>query len=258
MQIGYSCGSNTAYLWYWSHKSFSNNMMDTNLSGVGYKIKIVETANSVNPGPANGYVNIYGGHWSSNSATQYVDVYVEVYKTAPTIQSGHLSGEMFYTGYTTRDPLPYDLNTIYFPAGVNVSTAKCSLSSSNMKIALGDIPINNFTGVGSTTGSATSNLVLDCDPDANISVSLQANQNPDAGDSSVLALTGQGAADVASGVGVQFLYNGTPMQINNRIALKRSAGGQETLPITARYYQTRASVTTGSANASATLDLTYQ
>lgn len=63
---------------------------------------------------------------------------------------------------------------------------------------------------------------------------------------------------MAKGVGVQLLYNGSPFILNNRIVLKRSSGGQETFPLTARYYQTKTAVTTGKANASATLDLTYQ
>jgi type 1 fimbria pilin len=40
--------------------------------------------------------------------------------------------------------------------------------------------------------------------------------------------------------------------------LKNSAGGQETFPITARYIQTKDKVTAGSANATATLNITYQ
>ncbi|HDC4774722.1 TPA: fimbrial protein, partial [Enterobacter cloacae] len=56
----------------------------------------------------------------------------------------------------------------------------------------------------------------------------------------------------------QLLYNGSPLTLNSRLLLKQSAGGQETLPLTARYYQTLTSVESGSANASATLNLTYQ
>ncbi|MCL6720425.1 fimbrial protein [Klebsiella sp. T2.Ur] len=104
----------------------------------------------------------------------------------------------------------------------------------------------------------TQNLGLNCDVGANINVSLSGTQNPDISDSSVLALTGQGGAGVAKGVGVQIVYNGAPLMLNNRIVLKTSSGGQETFPLTARYYQTRTTVSTGTANASATLNLTYQ
>jgi type 1 fimbria pilin len=46
--------------------------------------------------------------------------------------------------------------------------------------------------------------------------------------------------------------------MNSRLFLRQSAGGQETLPLTARYYQTLTRVESGSANASATLNVTYQ
>lgn len=73
-----------------------------------------------------------------------------------------------------------------------------------------------------------------------------------------MALTGQGNTGTAKGVGVQLLYNGTPLAMNSRLLLKQSAGGVETLPLTARYYQTLGTVQSGTANASATLNLTYQ
>jgi hypothetical protein len=35
-----------------------------------------------------------------------------------------------------------------------------------------------------------------------------------------MALTGQGSAGTAKGVGVQLLYNGTPLVLNSRLLLK--------------------------------------
>lgn len=146
-------------------------------------------------------------------------------------------------------------------AGNKMTQLACAITTPNLTFPIGDISASAF---GNTVGTipsgaqSTQNLGLDCDADANINVMLQGMQNPDVSTDSVLALTGQGNADVAKGVGVQLLYNGAPLALNNRIVLKQSAGGQETFPITARYYQTQASVSTGKANASATLDLTYQ
>ncbi len=145
--------------------------------------------------------------------------------------------------------------------GGSISSVACSITTPTLTFPIGDISASSFgTTVGTipSGGQNTQNLGLNCNAGANINVTLQGTQNPDVGTTSVLALTGQGNADVASGVGVQLVYNGSPLVLNNRIVLKRSAGGQETFPITARYYQTKTSVTTGKANASATLDLTYQ
>ncbi|SNY71431.1 fimbrial protein [Enterobacter sp. CC120223-11] len=147
------------------------------------------------------------------------------------------------------------------PSGVNIKQLACSITTPNLTFQIGDIPASSFgTAVGTIPSGAqnTQNLGLNCDANANINVSLQGTQNPDVSTTSVLALTGQGNSDVANGVGVQLVYNGSPLVLNNRIVLKQSAGGQETFPITARYYQTKTAVTAGKANASATLDLTYQ
>lgn len=143
----------------------------------------------------------------------------------------------------------------------SVTQIACSITTPSLNFPIGDVLTSKFgTNVGTipTGGQNTQNLGLNCDAGANINVSLSGTQNPDVGTTSVLALTGQGGANVAQGVGVQILYNGTPLTLNNRIVLKQSAGGLETFPLIARYYQTKTVVATGTANASATLNLTYQ
>lgn len=145
--------------------------------------------------------------------------------------------------------------------GGAINVVKCSISTPSLNFPIGNISASSFgSTVGTTPSGAqnTQNLGLNCDAGTNINVSLTGTQNPDVGTTSVLALTGQGNTDVAKGVGVQILYNGSPLVLNNRIVLKQSSGGQETFPLTARYYQTKTSVTPGTANASATLNLTYQ
>jgi type 1 fimbria pilin len=134
----------------------------------------------------------------------------------------------------------------------------CSLSSTSINVPLGDVLVSKFTGITTTVGDKSFNLGLSCDKDAKINVSLAGTQNTDTSESSVLALTSAGQTGTASGVGVQLLYGGVPLKINANLLLKASAGGQETLPFTARYYQTKAVVGPGQANSSATLNITYQ
>lgn len=173
------------------------------------------------------------------------------------ITSGVIGSGLLATAHGNDNVQSLTVNYI----GNKVTQLACSITTPGLSFPIGDISASAFgNAVGTIPSGAqnTQNLGLDCDADANINVMLQGMQNPDVSTTSVLALTGQGNADVAKGVGVQLLYNGVPLELNNRIVLKQSAGGQETFPITARYYQTQASVSTGKANASATLDITYQ
>ncbi|CAI1232586.1 fimbrial protein [Serratia quinivorans] len=147
---------------------------------------------------------------------------------------------------------------LYVDGSSTLTKIACSLDSTSINVPLGDVAATQFSGVASTAGGKSFDLGLTCDKDARINLSLAGTQNTDTQDTSVLALTGTGQAGTATGVGVQLLYGGLPLQINNNILLKTSAGGQETLPFTARYYQTLASIGAGLANSSATLNITYQ
>ncbi|WP_368888707.1 fimbrial protein [Morganella morganii] len=157
----------------------------------------------------------------------------------------------------------YNLNNIW-GSGVHgeLNISSCTISARTMTFPIGDISASKFgNAVGTIPPGAqnTQNIGLDCDAGANINVSLQGTQNPDVSDTSVLALSGQGSAGVAKGVGVQLLYNGTPLELNKRLLLKTvRISGRNTVRMTARYYQTKRTVVPGKADASATLDLTYQ
>lgn len=140
----------------------------------------------------------------------------------------------------------------------NITSIACSLNSTSINVPLGDVSTVQFTAIGATAGDKTFDIGLNCDKGARINVALAGTQNTDTTDTSVLALTNAGQTGTAKGVGVQLLYGGVPLKINNNIVLKTSVGGQETLPFTARYYQTNNLLGPGKANSSATLNITYQ
>lgn len=140
----------------------------------------------------------------------------------------------------------------------NITALACSLNSTSISVPLGNFSNTQFTGVGTTLGDKSFNVGLTCDKDAKINASLDGTQNADISKTSVLALTNAGQSGTATGVGVQLLYGGVPLEINKNILLKTSDGGLETLPFTARYYQTKTAVGGGLANTSATLNITYQ
>ncbi|WP_049293546.1 fimbrial protein [Franconibacter helveticus] len=226
----------------------------TNLAGIGIKIwdsggiYVTSPPSTLNWAGAQ-YVYIYSGRTYT----------VQLIKVGG-VTSGPLNAGQIFYAYPEQNTS--DVYTEIFMSGTSsIEQVACTLKTPSLNFPIGDILASQFgTTVGTIPagGQNTQNLGLDCDAEANINVSLSGTQNPDVTTDSVLALTGQGNSDVAKGVGVQLLYNNTPLKLNNNIVLKKSTGGQETFPIVARYYQTKTSVTTGKANASATLNLTYQ
>lgn len=139
-----------------------------------------------------------------------------------------------------------------------VKSTSCTISTPSINIAMGDFSNSLFTAIGSTPISKGFNVGLKCDEGAKINVSMSGTANTDTSKTDVIALSNYGTSGVANGLGVQILYNGTTLNLNKNIVLKTSAGGNESMAFTARYYQTKGTVTVGKANATATLNITYQ
>lgn len=246
LMLGFSMRYNNATL-----SSYGNHVYNTNISGIGIRF----SSNNYFENPANTF--------SYNAQTSYVDWYggkIELVVIGP-VSSGALTpGVIGVVTLQGSDGIYRDGLTTQLTSGT-INALACSITTPRLTFPIGDISASSFgTAIGTTPTGAqnTQNLGLTCTPGTNISVSLGGIQNPDSTNTSVMALTGQGMTGTAKGVGVQLLYNGTPLVLNSRLLLKQSSGGQETLPLTARYYQTLTSVESGAANASATLNLTYQ
>lgn len=265
---GSAAGMKSGVLTYAFTSSSGRRVYKTNLPGVGvsfgfYKNTTAGASRSSGTSFITGS-NSYINTWSSNP--NEVDTYnfqpiIQFWKTG-NITSGAVTGQLAsFAAFTTQTGSVL-AGEIPINAGAgSITQVACSIKTSNIRFDLGEVLDEKFSGgIGTSPVEAqtTQNLILDCDPGANINVKLTGVQNPDVSDASILALTGQGSAEVASGVGVQLLYNSVPLKLNDNIVLKKSSGGQEMFPLTARYYQTKTSVTTGLANTSATLSLTYQ
>lgn len=226
-----------------------SNVYETNIEGVGVSISQPS----------------FNRFWTNPATTTSrsvinivfsVNTEVAFYKTG-NITSGNIGAGLAVQSYGDDRVPAFE---IYFATG-SITQVACSIKTPSLVFPIGDVPTSAFgSSVGTipTNANKTQNLGLDCDPEANVNVTLTGTQNPDVSTQSVLALTGQGDEGVAKGVGVQLLYGGTPLELDKRIVLKKSSGGLESFPIMARYYQTKTSVTPGSANTSATLTLTYQ
>ncbi|HDC4398676.1 TPA: fimbrial protein [Enterobacter kobei] len=234
-----------------TQSAFGNHVYDTNVSGIGIRFS------------SGGYFENPTNTFSYTAQASYVEWWggkIELIVTGPVASGSLTPGVLGVVMLQGSDGIYRDALTATLLGGT-VNVLACSITTPQLTFPIGDISAATFgSTVGTTPAGArnTQNLGLNCDPGANVNVSISGIQNPDVATTSVLALTGQGNTGTAKGVGVQLLYNGTPLALNTRLPLTVAAGGQQTFPLTARYYQTKTTVEPGTANASATLNLTYQ
>lgn len=135
----------------------------------------------------------------------------------------------------------------------------CEVNGSTIQVPLNDVLLTNLPSVGSVANPRNFNIDMVCKAGSKVVASLTGSKDGDTGANGVLKVTNAGGAGVSTGIGIQLLYKDTPVVINSDITLTPSAeGGAESFLFTAQYYKTKASATPGSANATATLELTYQ
>ncbi|AWH87595.1 type 1 fimbrial protein [Limnobaculum parvum] len=163
---------------------------------------------------------------------------------------------------------------------ITVKAMGCNVTGSPVNLPLGNIQLSDFDS-NIKVGTASADLTLNCEPGTNISLSVTAPQVTagDTANNTVIALTNAGSPGIASNVGVQLglqssLYNtyDNGLPLNTPIALATSTrtsdnngtitvtgGAPATIPmmITATYYKTASPVGPGQANATGTLNFTY-
>ncbi|GAA3611793.1 fimbrial protein [Gibbsiella greigii] len=147
---------------------------------------------------------------------------------------------------------------------VIVSATGCTISTPSVAINLGTVDMHILSAVDSTSELKNFNVSLQCD--ANISLNAVITDQTDQSNiSQIVSLTPD---STATGVGVQFFYNGTgPLSLgpdsslnstpNQFFITSTSQAENLSLPFQARYIRTGA-ITPGTANALASITFSYQ
>jgi len=136
----------------------------------------------------------------------------------------------------------------------------CSVSNANINVPMGSIKTTDFNGIGSSPASNNTQsfiIPLSCNPGTKVNVTLSGTPINNA--TGVVALDSAGSSGIASGIGVQLLYNNAPVSLGQSINIGTTViNGAYNIPLQARYYQTSSPINAGKANSSATFTLTYQ
>ncbi|MCX2757766.1 fimbrial protein [Vibrio sp. Sgm 22] len=176
-----------------------------------------------------------------------------MYSVSGTLGTSRLSGSTGTLPIYYEQPINYSFDVLVTPSTCNIAPG-----SVDTMVSLPNVSKPQFSGVGSTTGSKSFTLSLDCQAGASVYAYV--------GDSNYLANVGPNlsldGASTATGVGVQLLYGGNLISFgsNNKFYLVGDESLPETLhviPFEARYVQTSSSITVGSVSAGAVIVFEY-
>ncbi|MEB0183537.1 fimbrial protein [Pseudomonas sp. Bout1] len=244
-------GCTTAWVYRWENttwptlSSYGNGVYNTNIAGVGIRIT-----------NGNGKVTPYDQPAAANEYILIPDIKVELIKT----KSGAVGAGTIPIGIESRASIASQFYTANVSlTGTNtIVPVACSVTNTSIPVPMGDIPRTSFTGVGSSSPEKSFSIPLNCDATTRVNVTLDGTRHS-SGIAGLLALDPSASDTVASGVGLQLLFKSAPVSLGSPIAVGTVASdGAYSVPFTARYYQTGATVGGGKANSTATFTMTYQ
>lgn len=256
-------------------------VMPTNITGLGVRVTAQNQA-----GPYDGAMPIdndwHNGDRGSDHNLNNSQYKVEFVALGGPISSGQLSFGSPLAQVEFRESSSHSANgdvasnVALTNTNVAIKAMGCNADVSSISFAFGTLKVADFDSATRIAAPDTQSVILTCESGTNVSLSLSATTAAgNNGNNTVFALNGEGGTDVAGGIGVQLGLqssgynsgsNGLPLNQNitlftsSRNGSTYSSGGtgaQEQLIFSASYFKTGALVTAGSANASASITLTY-
>lgn len=221
----------------------SGTVFPTGVAGIGYKIAHDSVTNFLLPYPLDSE-----NDGTSTTYTLSIGSYLQLVVTGAVSGGVLAAGSLGYWHYDNNA----NLQTFTLANNV-VFTTPCSVVTNPVNVTLPTVSSKAFDGVGSTTGTTSFTIDLNCSGGATLSITLDSNGKV-AGKTGVISSTGS-----AGGVGVQLLDGkGNPVAFGTSTSLGQAPVGTLNVPYFARYYQTAGTVTGGNVTATANFTLTYQ
>lgn len=193
-----------------------------------------------------------------NGATAVTDTF-ELIKTSTTPITDVIPAFVLSMEYST----PVSNNVMRYPlykylfTPVNAKTVSCQVINQNFDVDMGKTIKTKFKGIGSINDPIDFSIGLECDKNAAINVTID-NVSPLL--DRVNGVLGLDSNSTAGGVGVQILYNNSPIKFGETINVNPAifSNGIVNVPFKAAYYQTETVVKPGSVYANLSFTVKYK
>lgn len=234
----------------------------TNVQGVGMRFRFSDPGALQNHGP----ITDDADSTETTHVNVTMKVQVEFVKVGDMTTGGSVVGEV--AGGFVQNNAVQTLSVV-FDAPILITPARptCAVVASDLKVSLGDVATSVFTGMGSVSPLRPFAIDLDCSGGGegeNTTVYITLTDLTDQGNTSdTLSLRSD---STASGVGIQIINNDTPVNLGpasdvigniNQWMVGTTGNGPFSIPLAARYVQTVATITPGSANGAAIFTMGY-
>lgn len=236
----------------------SNKIATTNIPGIGIKVKM----NNM------GYINLKytGDNYPSNAIkSKFIIINptwtVEIIKTGRVTQSNTLTGGNL-ARMVQHNTLPNNhqwiLSTLRIPAGaIKVNSLKCTTKATSYNINLGTWYDTQFKNIGDVSQNVNVPITLNCAAGTNIKATVTSSAGYIDTNTGKLKLSG---ANSATGIGIQLVNaNNSPIKLNTKLTMQNNvSSGDYIFNWKARYIKTGNTITAGSANSVATVNILYE
>lgn len=150
-------------------------------------------------------------------------------------------------------------NTLSYTGNINIRTESCDVLNNTINVPLGTVTQGQFssTSPGGVSPDVPFSIELNCDAGANVNIRIDGTAD-DSLAAGVIKIS-SGAEGQATGVGIQILKGDTsPVGIGQEWAITPSASeGSLSIPFFVRYYLNGQTLSSGSANGTATFTMIY-
>ncbi|MCS2171959.1 fimbrial protein [Scandinavium sp. TWS1a] len=232
------------------------------VTGVGFIAAIkAGTSGVFVPIPGTGTFTLLSNTGQSEGNAINVDVKIKFISTGTLTPGVYTIPPLYLVGAYMLDSIGTKMGQGFAQSSsftLNITASTCNVTTASLNVRLADVSPEDLPVTGSTAKEQLFNVGLNCQSGVYIYAQLNGVQDNNSTADGVLQIDNYGTASASQGVGIQILNGTTPMPLGTHMPVRFSNGGTENLPFTARYFRTTANMAAGSANATATLTMTYQ
>nr|WP_233175786.1 fimbrial protein [Dyella sp. ASV24] len=213
-------------------------------------------------GPSTLTAQWFGPYCYSSNAhpnnTVGAQIGVALIKTGPITTGGVIGGIVAMAAPLEINLLP-SLQATYVIGNVTIVPQQCT--TKDVTVSMGRYSTGQFAGIGSTTPAVNFTIGLNGCPAGMKGIRYQIDSALPLANTTNSVVT-LDRNSMATGIGLQLLDSqGNPLPLGTQrtfASYNTTAGGDFTIPLQARYYQTSATINPGTANTSMTFTMTYQ